>query len=427
MSAVHPQSQSVAASYLVGERLIRMFIGFFVHTWMARSYSPEDFGFISFTVKSVGIYFAFSLFGVDEVIIKLLVGARDQEEKRDVLKTALLLRLGIGFVGWVALALITGYISGTDSDVWITSVIFGSTILLQAFTVYELPFYAQMTMRPIFFVKSTSYLAGAFAKFVAFFSNWNRFIFVGLYGVEDVLWKGLLLHKSKQWGFLGGKWNGTIARLLWNSGLLAFLATFISLFDQRLAFLHLESFEDGGYLGAYSVIVSLMDMAVLLPMSLATALYPKVASAQEHHTSTYLAARQKMSNTLVWAGLGFACAVYVCAPYILALLYQGKYDYTQDMLRGMGFVSIWTFFNIARFKWFALEHNLKDWLALSLLSLLLQAFALGYFVPTHGLLGVVMGIATGQLGASLLLSFRPSVRQSWRVFLGAFIPPLGYH
>lgn len=397
-----------------------MLLGFFVHTWMARSFSPEDFGFISFTVKSVSVYFAFGLFGVDEVIIKHLMGT--DFDRKDVLKTTLLLRLGVGTVGWVIVLLVTGIVSGFGSTAWITAVLFGVTIPLQAFTVYELPFMANMTMKPIFYARNTSYLLGVAGKVGTFWLGLGRSIFIAVYAFEETMWKLLIWLKAWSHGFCGGQWRPQIARSLWSSGLLAFFAVFVALFDQRLAFLVLESHADRSLLGAYAVVVALIDMVTLLPISLAMALFPKVAAAREANPTRYPRERQRMSNVLVWSGVVFAFATYLAAPLILTLLYQGKYDHALPLLRWMGVVSVWTFFNIGRFKWFALEGALGDWLALALLSLVLQAAALAYLVPSHGLAGVALGLLVGQLGASLVLSFRPCVRESGAIFLKAFVP-----
>lgn len=420
------QGQRKAATYLVGERALRMLIGFFVHTWMARTYSPEDFGFISFTVKSVGVYFTFGMFGVDEVIIKMLV-ATNLDKKRDVLRTAFLIRLFMGLMGWITLLLVTGSVSGFGSEVWLITVSYGLIIIIQAFTVYELPFMSQMSMGPIVFSRNISYLIGAASKIMAFVKGWSRNVFVGLYAIEETLWKALIYIKAMQWGFTGGNWDSSIAKSLWKSGALAFMASFVVLFDQRLPFLFLESAQNTNWLGSYSVVISLMDMALLLPISLAMALFPKVAQAREEKSSTYLRERQSMSNWLVWSGLAFAIGIYFCAPFILTLLYKGKYDNALSLLRGMGLIAIWNYFNLGRFKWFALEESLNDWLALSVLSLIIQAAALKYFVPTYGLEGIVVSIIVAQVSSSILLIFRPSVRKSLRVLLGAFIPKLGYN
>jgi O-antigen/teichoic acid export membrane protein len=417
------QSQRVAASYLVGERMIRMLLGFFIHTWMARSFSAEDFGFISFTVKSVSVYFAFGLFGVDEVIIKLLVG--NTHDRRDILRTALLLRLGLGTVGWLVVTLLTGFSTGFGSTTWITCALFGVSIPLQAFTVYELPFMAKMAMKPVFVARNTSYLVGVFAKVAVFWQSWSRSVFVATYTLEEVMWKALIFLKAHAHGFSGGQWRPEIAKALWSSGLLAFLASFVALFDQRVAFLVLESHSDGQLLGAYAVVIALFDMLTLLPVSLAMALFPKVASAKGTSPAEYQRERQKMSNLLVWSGVFLSVSVYFAAPMILTLLYHGKYDHALPLLRGMGFTSVWTFFNIGRFKWFAIENALGDWLCLSLVSLVLQMVMLKHIVPLYGLNGVAVSLAVGQLGASVLMSPRKVVRSSWMIFLRAFVPARG--
>ena len=159
-----------AASLLVGERLIRLVIGFFIHAWMARTLSPEDFGYITYIIKGVAVYYTFGLFGTDEVIMKELI-SRKPEFQKDVLKTTLILRFGIGMIGWFLMSILNGFVSGFGTDTWFWMFIFGMTIPVQALTVYEVPFITSMSMSKVFYARNGSYFVGVIGKITALAVN----------------------------------------------------------------------------------------------------------------------------------------------------------------------------------------------------------------------------------------------------------------
>ena len=354
------------------------------------------------------------------MIIKELVRQRDGNGN-DILRTGLILRLVMGILGWAALGVLTGLSTGFFNDLWLIVMFFGISIPLQAFTIFELPFMTRSQIRPVFWARNLSYFSGVAMKSAALLAKSPRGLFVGLYLIEEFLWKAIITLRAWQAGFLGGHWDRKVFDLLWRTGLLACIASFTVLFDQRLPFLFLQSMGQQEWLGSYAVTVSLIDMALLLPISLAAAIFPKVAKAQESEAATYHFERQRMSSCLVWFALAFAIPMHFLAPYILDVLYQGKYPHAENILRGMGWLSVWSFFNVGRFKWFALENALKEWLLLTVLSLGLQAVGLWWLLPSMGLNAILVAMFASQIGASLLLIWHPRVRESLIIFIKSLL------
>lgn len=409
------QGKFSAAGLLVGERLIRLFVGFFIHAWMARTLSPEQFGFISFVAKSVAVYYTFGLFGSDEIVIKELISS-DRNGQKNILTTVCLLRLTIGLFGWGLMLLISGLASGFGGETWTWMLIFGVTIPLQALTVFELPFISKMAMTPIFFARNGSYFVGVAGKALALLRGWSKGLFLFVYFIEELSWKLFvsLLAWKNGWGF--GRFSKQVLDLLWKPSVLTFLSAFIMLFDQRLPFLFVEGAGNELMLGQYSVIASLMDIGLLVPVSLATALYPSVAEGMNQGSESYVRSRQEMANWLTWAGLAFSFSVFVLSPYIIRALYGGKYTEIEPILKLMAFTAIFGFFNIARFRWFALEHALGDWIRLILLGLFLQGISLTVLLPKFGLQGVVFSALIGQILPNLILIGNQKIQESMVVF-----------
>ena len=409
----------IAVSYLVGERLIRLFVGFFIHAWMARSLSPGDFGFISYVVKGVAVYYTFGLFGSDEIVIREFL-SRKVENKKDVLKTVFYMRFGIGLFGLVLMSLISGVVSGFGTELWLWMLIFGCTIPFQAFTVYELPFISEMKMKPVFYARNGSYFVGVTAKVFGLIRQFQKNSFVFIYILEELSWKIFVYVLALKNDFVGGNFSKPIFDIIWRSGFLNLLAGFIILFDQRVPFLMLDYLGHFSLIGQYSVAIALLDIALLIPISLASALFPSVAQGKMESQESYEFHRQVLANWLVWAGLAFALSVYFTSPLIVKFLYGDKYIEVIPFLKGISFSAILSSFNVGRFKWFVLEDRLVEWIQLISLGLGIQAICLYIFIPLYGLQGVIFSCLAGQIMPNLIFVRRRIVRESIYIFFKSF-------
>ena len=129
----HPGLALVARGlgYILSERLLKILIGFFVHAYMARYLGPEHFGKLTYIIKTVTVFFVFGTFGVDEIVVKLMLGGEYREE--DIMKTVVKLRLKMSFLGLLALALFLLIFQPESLLFSILTMAYGVNIFIQAF------------------------------------------------------------------------------------------------------------------------------------------------------------------------------------------------------------------------------------------------------------------------------------------------------
>jgi len=352
-------------------------------------------------------------------VIKELL-SRDKNDQKNVLTTVTYIRFLIGIIGLAVMLVITGLASGFGSQTWYWMFIFGLTIPMQALMVYELPFIANMSMQPIVLARNSSYFIGVFLKIIGLLKHLTKSSFIIIYMLEEFFGKffAFLLALRNGWG--GGKFNSQLAYLILAPSLLSFLASFLILFDQRLPFLILDYFGNASDIGNYAVVITLLDISLLFPVSLATAIFPSVVQGKHTGTELYEKNRQHLANLLVWLGLAFAICIWFLAPFIVKLLYGGKYLDVIPLLRGLAFASILSFFNVGRFKWFVLDNALPDWIALLVAGLIIQTIALYLLIPEFGLNGIIFSVLLSQILPNLIFLWKTEVRKSVIIFFRSF-------
>jgi len=148
-------------SWLLGERLLRMFVGLFVSIWVARYLGPEQFGLLSYANSFVGLFIAFSTFGLDTIVIRELV---KDETKRDLLMgTAFFLKLFGAIIVLIMLALA---VSLTNNDQLTNTLIFiiASAVVFQSFNVIDFYFQSKVLSKYVVYTNVISLLISSVLK-----------------------------------------------------------------------------------------------------------------------------------------------------------------------------------------------------------------------------------------------------------------------
>ena len=106
-------------SWLLGEKILRMFVGLFVGVWVARYLGPDQFGLLSYVQAFVGLFGAIAALGLDGIIVRELV---KDDSKRDILLgTAFVLQL-VGAL--LVLAILSVAINFTSNDEYTNVLVF---------------------------------------------------------------------------------------------------------------------------------------------------------------------------------------------------------------------------------------------------------------------------------------------------------------
>ncbi len=399
----HPKAKKVfrGFSYIFSEKMLKFVTGFLVHAYVARYLGPDKFGKLSYIIKTVNVFYTFSLFGVDELIIKHLLDKRFSRE--DILKTVLRIRLSMSVLGFIILSLfiLLSHPEGTEFS--LITLFYGLQIFTQAFNLFELDFHSRLTFRPLFWANNISNVFASLLRVFGVLVEMGIPYFVCTYLAGEVLLKSII-----QWrlGFkiFAGKYNPDLAKAIIQSSWPHFLAAFVVLVDQRVSFIFIEEFPKGDALGNYSVAVTLVDLWIFLPMAVCSAVFPTIVTAFSDNKKAYEERIQYLADIMVWFALGFCFGVFLTADVIIDVLYGGKYQTAPEIIRWYALITIPMFFNLARVKWMALENHLFDWLKISALALFLNLCFHYLLVPSWGVRGAICGYLLAQILSNLISS-----------------------
>lgn len=420
----HPKAKTVfkGFGYLFSERMLKFLVGFFVHAMVARHLGPAHFGKLSYVIKTVNIFYTFSLFGVDEIIIKHLMESTYQ--RMDILKTVFRMRLVMSFIGLFSLGIFL-FIFQPENDLFrVLTFIYGLNIILQSFNLFELSFQSQMRFKPLFWANNISYITSSTLRVLGVWWEMGVSFFLSTYLVGEIILKSLIQRKM---GFkiFEGVYIPALAKTIAQDSFPYFISAFVALLDQRLSFIFIERNLASEELGNYSVAVTLVDLWLFLPMAVLAASFPTIVTAFNGAKAEFHDRIQYLADVMVWSGIVFFVGVSITSGLVIKLLYGSKYAHADEILSWYALTTIPVFFNLARIKWMALEKHLNDWLWTCSVCLGLNCIGHYYLVPMYGVKGAIMSFLISQLLGNLILSFFiSSTQKSMKIFFKSLIAPI---
>lgn len=420
----HPKARIVLKSfgYIFSENMLKFAVGFFVHAMVARHLGPDHFGKLSYIIKTVSIFFTFSLFGVDEIIIKHLIS--DQYSQRDILKSVLVLRLLMGLLGLFSLGVFL-FVTRPELNAFAALIfLYGINIVLQAFNVFELKFHAEMSFRPLFVANNISYLCSSAMRGVGVLTGKTMTFFLSTYIAGELILKALI-QKEVGLSWVSGKILPDFLKSLVRQSFPYFLSSFILILNQRISFFFIEKFHDPIELGNYSVVVTLIDMWLFLPTAVCASAFALIASSFNQDKIEYEKRGQHLIDLINWLAIIFSMMLLLTSDLVVALLYGQKYKFAGTYLKWYAFTTIPVFFNLARVKLMALEGRLIDWLIISVVCCVLNGAGHYLWVREFGVTAAIGVFLLSQLlGNILLLPFLAGARQSVKLFLHSLWAPV---
>jgi O-antigen/teichoic acid export membrane protein len=420
----HPKAKKVIKGfgYLFSEKLLKFAIGFLVHTLVARYLGPEKFGKLSYITKTVGVFYTFSAFGVDELVVQYLMDKR--HEREDVLRTVITLRLIMSFVAFFLLGIFLYFARPEGIAFSLLIFAYGIQIFIQAFNLYELDFQAQLKFKPLFWANNVSNFFAAGLRLLGIFIKQDVPYFISTYLAGDILLK-LIIQWRVGFKIFKGRFDKDIAVSIFRTSFPFFLAAFVVLFDQRISFMFIEELLSDEALGNYSVAVTLVDLWIFLPAAVCAALLPTIVSVFSSNRDAYELRIQYLSDIMVWMSLSFAMGVLFTADLVVNLLYGQKYSSAPEIIRWYSLVTLPIFFNLARIKWMSLENQLVDWLKICSVALIMNIFLHKYLVPIQGVKGAIWSYLLAQIGANIVgVICLKSSRKTAKIFVRTLSFPI---
>ena len=386
-------------SWLLLDKVLRIFIGLIMGVWIARYLGPEQFGLLSYAQSFVGLFLVIALLGLDAIVVKELVS---HPKKRDtLLGTAFFLRIIGALIVFVLVYIANSFFNNSEKTSLLIFIIVSATFI-QSFQVIEFYFEAEVKAKYIAYSNIITLFISSIIKIIFILTQKPLIYFAFITMIDALILSFSLLYYYSYNHLSVKRWSidFTLAKkLLTDSWPLILSGIVISIYmkTDQIMINQMLSSEANGY---YAVAAKLSTSWYFIPIVISNSLFPAIISAKEESKELYLTRLQQLYTFLAWLAISVAIFISFFSQDIIKLLYGEAFIAASDVLIIHIWAGVFVFLGIASSKWFILENLQKYSFYRTLAGAIINLILNYILIPYYGIIGAAIATLISQFVAS---------------------------
>lgn len=422
---------SFNTAWVMSEKILRMFLGIFVISWIARYLGPQQFGLLNYAQSFVFLFTAISTLGLDSIVVRELVKQEDNRNK--LLGSAFFLKL----IGALVLLPVIGIaIQFTSNDSFTNLLVFiiAFATIFQSFNVIDFYFQSKVISKYAAIANSVTFGISSTIKILLILVN-APLVSFALMSIFDmaILAGGLALfyfsyvkkHDSDVFkkGFLGWEFDKKTAYFLLKSSWPLMLSTIVITIYMRIDQVMIKEILDYQSVGQYAAATRLSEAWYFIPIAIVNSLFPAIINAKKVSNELYIKRLQSLYTLLVWLAIAVSILISFFGDSIVMILYGNDFSQAASVLIIHIWTGIFVFLGVAFSSYLIAENWPKKAFYRTLFGAIINIFLNLILIPTYGLIGAAFATLIGQLFANVVYDvLDKSLWPQLRLKLNAFFP-----
>ena len=376
-------------AWLMGEKVLRMFMGLFVGIWVARYLGPEQFGLLSYAQSFVFLFTAIATLGLDSIVVRELV--KDNSQRNVLLGTSFALKL-VGSLCTLPLLWFGVQFTSNGSYTNLLIFIIASGTIFQSFNVIDFYYQSSVLSKYVAFANTITLAISSIIKIVLILNEASLLAFA-IVGVFDtvILSLGLIYfywqktnHSLREWRF-----DRVVAKRLLTDSWPLSIAGLMFVTYSRVDQVMIQYMIGNNAVGLYSASQKIVEVFYFLPLILTRVFFPAIVNAKEYSIKIYKSRLNKLFLFLMLLSLLIAPIININTNLIVTTLYG------QDFLGASEILSwqIWSVLLISigyiNGLWLINENKqiilMKNYTYAAFLNIIINYF----FINIYGVIGAV--------------------------------------
>lgn len=402
------------------ENILRLGIGFFLSVWLARHLGAEQYGYFSYVISFVTILLPLYSFANDEVTVKRLI---ENENHSQVMTSSFILKFLGSLLSFILLNIAVWVIGPNNTEIKFFVLVYSAAMMFQSLGVINNYFQSLVEEGKTSMIRNIVFLitAGIKGWFIYSGHNWKTFVYISCFEVVLAALFYLFYFFVKKKEILKFDFSS-----LEFHAILKLCSPFLMVVIFEQAMLKIDQIMVGEIVGAaplgeYAVANKLVNLWNFVPIALISSLFPGMMETFTKEPISYQKRKFSLYGGLFWISFIFAIGVTLIGQPLVDLLYGEKYPSSGQYLRLYSWITIFSYFYMARSKVFIIENRIKLGIVINLAVFSLNIFLNFIFIKRFGALGAIYGTFCSFASGFLVLNVLSEVRKSTVDFVQGII------
>lgn len=315
---------SINSGWLVGDKLLRLFIGLFVGAWVARYLGPEQYGKLAYVMSFLAIFQAFSFLGLDNIVVRGI--AQSPTDANQILGTTLRVRLVASTLSFSGACVFAYLIYPEKIDFQLIVFLVGFGMIFQTADIIDLWFQSQSQSRRTVIAKAISYVIAAAVKILLIVQNAPLWLFAAAIGGETALSAIALYISYKKFPVIKSwTWDSSLAMKMLRQSFPLLLSGISIIVYMKSSQLIINELVDSTAVGIYATAQTLSELWYFLPLTLVTSVAPILARKKIESEKSYNDALQNVFGMMWFISIFISVGIMICSEFIVIMLYGEAY------------------------------------------------------------------------------------------------------
>nr|WP_295873041.1 flippase [uncultured Chitinophaga sp.] len=414
------------SSWLLIDKISKLFPGILVLALMARHLGPRVFGIWNYTIAFSLIMASIAVLGMDKLVIKELMA--EEEESSRVVSTVAFMRLTAALV-CMGVSIFLVHLMN-PGPLYLLCITFSSfTALFQSFDVMDGFYQVSNSLKSVIIPKVTVFLLFSLFKCVAIFCDAPLLTFLWLTLLELVatyVW--IVGRYSLQFGPLSLRQvNLRMARRLLGDSWVLIMANLLVVLFMKIDNILLNILSTPEELGNYVVAVRISELWYALPTVVSTAMLPMLFRKKEENKTAYLQTLGRWLRISCLISLMLATVISLSAGMLIHLLYGAAYSTAAGILRIHVWSAIPVFLMLVMVQYLFVEGKYKRYLYSNMASLIINIVINFLLIPYMGGKGAAIATVAAYFSVYIMMVALDKSGQAWSLTCGMIHPARIYN
>ena len=376
-------------AWMVGGRVLKATLNFAVAIAVARYLGPERYGVLNYAMGIAILFTIFSAMGLDNVLVRELVGKNAKNQWAILGSASVLQILGSG----LAMLFTAIFLLGAEADLetWILTSICAASFLFTPGEIFRGYYEAKVDARTITIVEFIQTIISSGLRISAILMHQSVFWFAVCWLSEKFLTTlgFFIAYRLKQGSLSVWSFNREIfVHLLKESLPLLVSAMAIVVYQQfdKIMLKALLENSANDEIGLYSAALRVIPFVALIPQMMGKALVPSLINVKKHDQGKYQERTQLFLDLMTWVGILLSATLCLMAPLII-FCFGKEYSEATPILQIVSWKGLFIAMSTSSGLWIVTEGVQKMAVLRNLAGCLINIGLNWMWIPKYGAMG----------------------------------------
>ena len=402
------------AGWLIGGQIAQMVVSFIVSILTARYLGPGNYGLISYGTAYVSFFTSFCTLGINSVIVKELIGNRENEGR--VMGTAIGLKAISSFLSAVTIILFVIVIDRNDPNAIGVVAICSLGLIFQAMDVFKYWFQSYLKSKVTAIVGLIGYIIISVYKVVLIFTLQEVYWFAFSTALDYAFIGLALFFIYKKQGGKRLRFSFNYAKKLLKTSYHFILPSLMVAIYAQTDKIMLKHMLGDSEVGFYATAVSLAGMWCFVLQAIIDSLNPSIMEDHKANNREKYIQKNKLLYAIVFY-VSMVVSILYCllSKPMIYVLYGEEYLPAAIPLCIITWYSAFSYWGVARNTWIVCENKQKYLIWLYFSAAVMNVVLNLILIPCAGMAGAAIASLLAQIISSVVApcfikSLRPNVK-----------------